>query len=132
MYELSYQQARLTLGKISTKPHSSMCTQFLHKKNHSKNNRLPLLLLCFRVVWSWEEILYNTQLTCSVELSSNSLSSSFISQLTDFKLFDLIEMKNFLFLVNPLTPRSDQHKTSPYSIYTFFSKQVMRRFKLIR
>ena len=36
------------------------------------------------------------------------------------------------FPVNPLTPGCDQHKTSPYNIHTFFSKQVMRIFKLIR
>ena len=34
--------------------------------------------------------------------------------------------------INPLTPRSDSHKTSPYNIQTFFSKQVMRIFKLVR
>ena len=28
--------------------------------------------------------------------------------------------------VNPLTPRSDQHETSPYNILTLSSKQVMR------
>ena len=36
------------------------------------------------------------------------------------------------FLLNRLTPRSDEHKTSPYNIHTLFSKQVMRIFKLIR
>ena len=34
-------------------------------------------------------------------------------------------------LVNPLTPKSDQHATSPWNICTFFSKHVMRMFKLI-
>ena len=33
---------------------------------------------------------------------------------------------------NPLTPRSDQHETSPYNILTLSSKQLMRIFKLIR
>ena len=35
-------------------------------------------------------------------------------------------------LFNLLTPRSDKHVTSPYSIRTLFSKQVMRILKLIR
>ena len=34
--------------------------------------------------------------------------------------------------VNPLTPRSDWHATSPYNIHTLSSKQVMRILKLIR
>ena len=34
--------------------------------------------------------------------------------------------------VNPLTPRSDQHKTSPYNISELSGKQLMRIFKLIR
>ena len=35
--------------------------------------------------------------------------------------------------INPLTPRSDQHETSPhmYNIHTLSSKQVMRILKLI-
>ena len=35
-------------------------------------------------------------------------------------------------LINPLTPRCDQHETSPYNTHTLFSKQVMRIFELIR
>ena len=34
--------------------------------------------------------------------------------------------------VNPLTPRSDQHKTSPHNILALSGKQLMRIFKLIR
>ena len=33
--------------------------------------------------------------------------------------------------MEPLTPRSDSHVTSPYNIYTLFSKQVMRKLKII-
>ena len=32
---------------------------------------------------------------------------------------------------NPLTPRTDKHVTSPYTIHTLFNKQVMRILKLI-
>ena len=46
--------------------------------------------------------------------------------------FPLITVIFLVFPLNPLTPRSDQHKTSPYNIHTFFSKLVMRIFKLIR
>ena len=35
-------------------------------------------------------------------------------------------------LINPLTPRSDEHVTSPYDIQTLSTKQVMRILKLIR
>ena len=35
-------------------------------------------------------------------------------------------------LFDLLTPRSDKHVTSPYSIRTLFSKQVMRILKLIK
>ena len=38
----------------------------------------------------------------------------------------------FHLLFNHLTPRSDQHVTSPYYIHTEFSKQVTRILKLIR
>ena len=34
--------------------------------------------------------------------------------------------------VNPSTPRSDQHVTSPCDVYMFSSKQLMRILKLIR
>ena len=34
--------------------------------------------------------------------------------------------------VNPLTPRSDQHITSPNDIHRFSGKQLMRILKLIR
>lgn len=34
--------------------------------------------------------------------------------------------------INPLTPQSDYHETSPYNIQTLTSKQVMRIFKLIK
>ena len=33
--------------------------------------------------------------------------------------------------LNPLTPRSDLHATSPYNSHTLSSKQVMRILKLI-
>ena len=35
-----------------------------------------------------------------------------------------------LIIINPLTPCSDQHETSPYNTFTLSSKQVMRIFKL--
>ena len=35
-------------------------------------------------------------------------------------------------LLNPLTPRSDQHATSLWDIRTLSNKQVMRILKLIR
>ena len=34
--------------------------------------------------------------------------------------------------VNPSTPRSDQHVTSPCDVHMFSSKQLMRILKLIR
>ena len=34
-------------------------------------------------------------------------------------------------MFNPLTPKSDQHETSPHDILISPSKQVMRIFKLI-
>ena len=34
-------------------------------------------------------------------------------------------------MINPLTPRGDQHETSPYSILILSSKQVMRKFQHI-
>ena len=34
--------------------------------------------------------------------------------------------------VNPLTPRSDYHVTSPHNIQTYSSKKVMRILRLIR
>ena len=37
-----------------------------------------------------------------------------------------------MFCLNPLTPRSDKHVTSPYNVHTLFGKQVMRILKLIR
>ena len=33
---------------------------------------------------------------------------------------------------HPLTPKNDQHETSPYNILTLSSKHLMRIFKLIR
>ena len=38
---------------------------------------------------------------------------------------------NYLYL-NPLSPKSDSHETSPQNIHTLFSKQVTIIFKLIR
>lgn len=35
-------------------------------------------------------------------------------------------------LLNHLTPRSNEHVTSPYNIYTMFNKQVTRMLKLIK
>ena len=32
---------------------------------------------------------------------------------------------------NSITPRSDQHVTSPFDVYMFSSKQLMRKLKLI-
>ena len=32
---------------------------------------------------------------------------------------------------NSITPRSDQHVTSPFDVYMFYSKQLMRKLKLI-
>ena len=40
--------------------------------------------------------------------------------------------ENIANYLNPLTPRSDQHETSPYNILTLSSKQVMRIFRLIK
>ena len=37
-----------------------------------------------------------------------------------------------IYLVHPLTPRSDKHITSPYNIHTSSSKVVIRKLKLIR
>ena len=42
------------------------------------------------------------------------------------------EIGESLCCFNPLTPRSDQHVTSPYNIHTLSSHQVMRILKLIR
>ena len=36
-----------------------------------------------------------------------------------------------LHITNHLTPRSDKHVTSPYSVYTLSSQQVVRLLKLI-
>ena len=33
---------------------------------------------------------------------------------------------------HPLTPKNDQHETSPYNILTLSSKNLMRIFELIR
>ena len=38
----------------------------------------------------------------------------------------------FYVVVNPLTPRIDQHETSPCNILTLSGKQAMRIFKLLR
>ena len=46
-------------------------------------------------------------------------------------LYDVL-MFCLFFLFKPLTPRSDQHVTSPYNIHTLLSKQVMRIRKLRR
>ena len=35
------------------------------------------------------------------------------------------------FKLKAITPRSDEHTTSPYNVHTLFSKQVMRIFKLV-
>ena len=39
---------------------------------------------------------------------------------------------HFLTSFNPLTPKSDQHITSPHNIHTLSSKKVMRLLRLIR
>ena len=39
---------------------------------------------------------------------------------------------DFLTSFNPLTPKSDQHITSPHNIHTLSSKKVMRLLRLIR
>ena len=66
----------------------------------------------------------------------------FVPQVPQFKLkktffyFDwwpkILGIFDHVSLINPSTPRSDKHVTSPYSIHTLFSKQVMRILKLIR
>ena len=42
-----------------------------------------------------------------------------------------VAVKNYQ-TFNPLTPRSDQHETSPRNILTLSSKQLMRMFILMR
>ena len=45
-------------GKISAQPHTTLCIQFLDRKNNDKNRRLPLgKQICFTIVWGCAEIL---------------------------------------------------------------------------
>ena len=48
-----------------------------------------------------------------------------------FKANNAVNIKAF-FLLNPLTPRGDQHATSPKNIGTLSRQQVMRILKIIR
>ena len=66
------------------------------------------------------------------------LSLRYLSSIKKKKLFfnfdwwpKILGIFDHVSLINPLTP-SDKHVTSPYSIHTLFSKQVMRILKLIR
>ena len=68
--------------------------------------------------------------------SEYDLSESYFCQLVKYKretrfIFLLRLSKGINLSANPLTPISDWHVTSPYSIHTLFSKQVMRILKLI-
>ena len=50
-------------GKISAKPHTTLCIQFLDRENNEKNNTLPLgKQICFTIVWDCEEILLTNHL----------------------------------------------------------------------
>ena len=44
----------------------------------------------------------------------------------------LCTLFQFKVVLNPLTPRSDSHVTSPYNIHTLSSKNLMRILELIR
>ena len=56
--------------------------------------------------------------------------------LSSFLVYNIIQHHTFGAdkenLLHPLTPRIDQHETSPNNILTLPSKQLMRIFKLIR
>ena len=89
---------------------------------------------CPRSTWSlsWRN---NLPTTNSSTLSSNYPTVIF-GQLNWYtKVIGKLTMTSWPVMVswlNPLTPRSDWHVTSPYNIETLSSKQVMRIFKLIR
>ena len=58
-------------GKISAKPHTTLCIQFLDRENNEKNNTLPLgKQICFTIVWDCEEILLITYCMICIILSS--------------------------------------------------------------
>ena len=45
-------------GKISPRPHTTLCIQFLDKENNNKNSTLPLgKQICFTIVWGCAEII---------------------------------------------------------------------------
>ena len=72
--------------------------------------------------------------TCSLALSQSFCEvPASLSDLGDLVVGALDPMNHSpSVLPNPLTPRSDYHVTSPYSICTLSSKQVVRLLKLIR
>ena len=51
---------------------------------------------------------------------------------TMFKIHFIKKIDEKAWFLNPLTPRSDSHVTSPYNIDILSSKQVMRILKCIR
>ena len=72
--------------------------------------------------------------TCSLALSQSFCEvPASLSDLGDLAVGALDPMNHSpSVLPNPLTPKSDYHVTSPYSICTLSSKQVVRLLKLIR
>ena len=63
-------------GKISAKPHPTLCIQFLNRENNDKNNTFPSgKQICFTTVWGCAETLPNK--ACDKKVSS------FRSQCTD-------------------------------------------------
>ena len=72
--------------------------------------------------------------TCSLALSQSFCEvPASLSDLGDLAVGALDPMNHSLsVLLNPLTPKSDYHVTSSYSICTLSSKQVVRLLKLIR
>ena len=72
--------------------------------------------------------------SCSLALSQSFCEvPASLSDLGDLAVGALDPMNHSpSVLPNPLTPKSDYHVTSPYSICTLSSKQVVRLLKLIR
>ena len=70
---------------------------------------------------------YFFKIVCETSMSSVSLNPKFLAL-----RLKLCWGMTILVALNPLNPRIDQHVTSPYYIYTLFSKQVMRILKLNR
>ena len=75
-----------------------------------------------------------TKSSCSLALSQSFCEvPASLSDLGDLAVGALDPMNHSpSVLPNPLTPKSDYHVTSPYSICTLSSKQVVRLLKLIR